>query len=54
MSYCLFQNTLSELSECAEVLEEDKELSKEEEEAKEELIRLCKEIANNFGGRNAR
>lgn len=47
MSYCRFQNTVSDLQDCADTLEDSglSELSKEEERAAKRLIRLCEEIA---------
>lgn len=45
MDYCRFQNTLLDLEDCYENLY-DKDLSSREEEiAREELIKLCKNIA---------
>jgi hypothetical protein len=49
MSYCRFQNTLKDLRDCLEVLGCDGELSEEEKKAKEKLIRLCVDIACDFG-----
>lgn len=43
MSYCRFQNTLRDLEDCYDNMDED--LSPEEQAAKERLIQLCKEIA---------
>ena len=44
MSYCRFQNTLSDLQDCEEHLSDD-DLSEDEEEARIKLVKLCKEIA---------
>ena len=44
MGYCRFQNTLSDLRDCEEHLY-DNDLSEEEEQAKERLVELCKNIA---------
>ena len=44
MSYCRFQNTLMDLQDCHDNMDDD-DLSEEEQEAKNELIELCKEIA---------
>lgn len=51
MSYCRFRNTLSDLRDCYENMEEpeDSELSREEERAREQLIILCQQIAEDFG-----
>lgn len=43
MSYCRFQNTLKDLIDCYNHLE-DLEIGKEEEEAREKLIDLCLKI----------
>lgn len=48
MSYCRFENTLSDLQDCADALYEGKPLSGRERECAKELIRLCKEIADDF------
>ena len=42
MSYCRFQNTAQDLSECVDSLDDD--LSKEEQRARKQLVRLCREI----------
>lgn len=51
MSYCRFRNTLKDLRDCEEAMNhgEDSDLDKEEERAKKRLIRLCVEIARDFG-----
>jgi len=46
MSYCRFQNTLSDLQDCYENMDND--LPEEEQEAKEELISLCKDIVREY------
>lgn len=48
MSYCRFENTLAALYECLDALQEGKELSESEENAKEELVHLCKEIYDEY------
>jgi len=52
MSYCRFQNTLKDLRDCADALEEIgdnlAELSKEEARAATELIAICQEISGRF------
>lgn len=45
MSYCLFQNTLRDLEECAERMVRELD-SDEEERARKKLLKLCKEIAD--------
>ena len=47
MGYCRFRNTLKGLRDCYEHLDDD--LSEEEEEAAERLIKLCKRIAEESG-----
>ena len=54
MSYCRFENTVSDLRDCADALRngeaEDEDLSSDyERSAKHELIALCREIAAEFG-----
>ena len=45
MSYCRFENTLSDMQDCFDALKEgDKKLSESELEAKKELIQLCREF----------
>lgn len=48
MSYCRFQNTLQYLQDCADHMDNDDDLSKEEKRAKDRLIKLCKAIADDF------
>lgn len=53
MSYCMFQNTLNDLQQCADKLEGVQgnlaELSKDEARAADRLILLCMEIAESYG-----
>jgi hypothetical protein len=46
MSYCRFHNTLSDLRDCWDNMDDD--LSEEERKARERLIALCKRIADNY------
>jgi len=51
MSYCRFQNTLSDLQDCYEAIanaDGDDELSKEEEHARKALIEMCGDIFADF------
>lgn len=48
MSYCRFQNTLSDLKDCAEHIEDD-DLSKDEQFARNELEEVCVEILETLG-----
>ena len=45
MSYCRFENTLSDLSDCKEALDNGEELSSREAEKAKALLALCREIA---------
>ena len=47
MSYCRFRNTLEDLKDCYENLD-DTDVVVVEDEAREELINLCKQIAKEF------
>jgi len=50
MSYCRFENTLNDLRDCAEALEDDQDdLSESETQAKELLIDLCRDIVEGHG-----
>lgn len=48
MSYCRFQNTLADLRDCYEAWDSG-ELSLDEEKARARLLKLCKDIAGDFG-----
>ncbi len=54
MQYCRFENTLPDLKDCLEALDDIEgnlaELSKEEAQAADKLIKLCKRIAEQYGG----
>ena len=54
MYYCRFQNTVSDLQDCKDALDEIEgnlaELSKDEAKAADRFIRLCVEIARDHGG----
>ncbi len=47
MSYCRFQNTLTDLLDCQEALD-DKDLSAEEATARERMLLLCEQITTDF------
>ena len=49
MSYCRFENTLVDLQDCAEYINETEGLSETEAQAREQLIELCRDIAEEFG-----
>jgi hypothetical protein len=49
MSYCRFQNTVTDLADCEAHINDDMEdMSDEEIEARKELIEICKNIASQF------
>lgn len=48
MSYCRFQNTLEDLRDCADNLD-DRDLSPDEWEARRRLIDTCVFIAKHYG-----
>lgn len=48
MSYCRFRNTLRDLRDCADHIE-DGDLSQDEQKAREQLIALCKNIGACYG-----
>jgi len=47
MSYCQFQNTLSDLHDCYDAMEDD--LSEDEQKARLKLIQMCRDIGDDFG-----
>ena len=47
MSYCRFQNTLLDLQNCVDYMDDD-DLSPEEAQAREYLIEVCTEIVDNW------
>lgn len=47
MSYCRFENTLSDLRDCAEHWE-DEDLSKSEQKARKQLLELCQDILDEY------
>ena len=50
MSYCRFENTYNDLLDCYDSLVNDDtdDMSVYEEQAKQNLVRLCKDIAREF------
>jgi hypothetical protein len=54
MSYCRFQNTLADLEDCYDAWEEkaEKDLSLEEQRARKRLIKVCENIAADYGDRD--
>ena len=47
-SYCRFRNTLSDLRDCNEALNDGEGLSADEVEAAKSLLALCKRMAERF------
>ena len=45
MSYCRFENTLSDLRDCKEALDNGEELSSREAKEAKALLDLCREMA---------
>ena len=45
MSYCRFQNTLSDLRDCYDNLD-DNDLSEEEAKARKRLVKVCQSIVD--------
>lgn len=48
MSYCRFENTAADLADCSRHMDDELD-SDYEQEGREALIRLCVEIARNYG-----
>ena len=48
MDHCRFQNTLMDLRDCQEHMD-DRDLSDEERDARQELIDVCWRIAKDYG-----
>jgi hypothetical protein len=50
MSYCRFTNTLEDLRDCYDHMNDnDDDLSEDEKKARQRLIKLCKDIAIDAG-----
>ena len=47
MSYCRFENTLSDLRDCYENMDDD--LSERETRCRKNLINVCKDIVSEYG-----
>jgi hypothetical protein len=47
MGYCRFTNTVENLQDCYEHMDDD-DLSKEEKKARKRLIRICIDIVTDF------
>lgn len=49
MRCCRFRNTLADLNDCWDYLDFVEELSEDESGARENLIKLCQDITNDYG-----
>lgn len=49
MSYCRFRNTLSDLRDCHEWMNETGDLMEEEVQARLRMIKLCRQIDEEYG-----
>ncbi len=49
MSYCRFENTLPDLRDCYDNMDDEENLSPEEKRARKRLIQLCSDIAIDYG-----
>lgn len=49
MSYCRFTNTASDLRDCCEAMDDTEGLSAEETAARLRIIRMAKQIAEEYG-----
>lgn len=47
MSYCRFENTLNDLRECRDHLDDD-DLSESEAKARDKLIKVCRLVADDY------
>lgn len=48
MSYCRFENTLSDLEDCLDHINDD-DLSEDEVKARRRLVKVCHEIIQEYG-----
>ena len=49
MSYCRFRNTIPDLLDCENSMDDDEFLSEEESSARKRLIKICVRIADDYG-----
>ena len=50
MSYCRFQNTVGDLEDCYDHIDlNENDLSQDEEDARKRLIKICVDIALEYG-----
>lgn len=48
MGYCRFRNTLNDLRDCYDAMDDD-DLSPEESSARKAIIRVCEDILSDYG-----
>jgi hypothetical protein len=48
MSYCRFRNTLEDLKDCYDNMDETDDMRPEEARARERLIALCRRIVDDY------
>lgn len=49
MSYCRFENTLGDLRDCYEHMDDEEYLSVDERKAFKRLVQLCSDISIDYG-----
>lgn len=49
MSYCRFENTYGDLRDCYEGMGDTEDLSQSEKKYYNKMIKLCREIVDDFG-----
>lgn len=49
MSYCRFENTMSDLRDCLRYIAEDAE-NRRDEDSRQEMLEMFREIAEDFNG----
>jgi hypothetical protein len=49
MSYCRFQNTVKDLEDCFNHMDQEDSMSASERDARKNLIHRCAEIVDNYG-----
>lgn len=54
MSYCRFHNTVLDLEDCLNAMENEEESSESEIASCDELLELCHKIVDDFGDLKAR
>ena len=49
MSYCRFQNTLTDLRDCYDHMDNEDDLSPEEQKARNDILELAAELIEDYG-----